>query len=146
MNDDDEIASEMIEEVNRQAYGHRYAPKPKWRRNVRGKKAGVTSLFAMTLDDIVRQGPLMIIEREAKQAAREAADRTARMLLDALTEARAKLDMSNETNFMAALVIDGQIKTLRRILHDHLTIEEVRAQTRERVRRFRERRKRPVSP
>jgi hypothetical protein len=132
---------ELIEEANRQAYAHRYAPKSKRRRNARHQAAPVTSLFAMTLDDIVRQGPLTIIEREAKQAAREAADRTARALLDALTQARQEIDDSDIDRQLSAMVIDGQIKTLRRVLHDHPTIDEVRAQTRARVRRFRERRK-----
>jgi hypothetical protein len=160
MPDDDKITPEMIEEANRLAYG----PKRKKRRppvtldeiearSAKGPDGEVMGMimrgvmarhrqrrnsdipFPVTWADLIRNGgPLAYMRAAAARAAKQAAGEEARYWLDLLAENRPDDDK-------IAGVIDGYIKTLRRIVGERPPIEEVRARTRERVRRFRERRR-----
>jgi hypothetical protein len=89
----------------------------------------------MTFDDLVRAGgPRAYIEA----AARNGAEREARFWLDVVRDMRTRLDPDDNAG---ALMADGYIKEIRRILRERQSLAEARAKNRERVRRHRARRR-----
>jgi hypothetical protein len=90
----------------------------------------------MTLDELFRAGGPQTLIRKAE---RRAGDDEARLWLNVLEAASPKLDASD--NLVLHVTVQDEIRSLRKRLGLKPSIDEVRAQTRERVRRFRERAK-----
>jgi hypothetical protein len=89
----------------------------------------------MTFDELVSAGgPRALIDA----AARNGAEREARFWLDAVRDMRTRM---GPDDIAGALMADGYIKEIRRILHERQSLAEARAVSRERVRRHRERRR-----
>jgi hypothetical protein len=87
--------------------------------------------FPATWDELVEAGgPDAFIRR----AEREAGDHEARNWLATLEGHKL-----NPDDGLLYCIVESWIKSLRRRLHEHPSPEAVRAQTRERVRQFRER-------
>lgn len=104
--------------------------KPKRRRPCNARAEAPT--LPITLDDLARLvgGPFALVE----QAERRAGDEEARFWLDVLEAC----DIS-EAHFSLQILVPSWIKSLRKRLGVRPTPDTVRAQTRERVRRYRER-------
>jgi hypothetical protein len=92
----------------------------------------------LSLDDLIDAGgPIVLVHNAAAQAAAQTAHTEARRWLNRLT--KIKTNASSDT--VLAKTIEDYIRALRRIVGERPGIDEVRAQTRERVRRFRERKR-----
>jgi hypothetical protein len=96
-----------------------------------------------TWRDLIRAGgPLVYMRAAGLRAAKEAELEEAQRWLGWLEQNRPEVDAdSHPDDITIARLVDRYIKTLRRILGEPTPIDEVRAQTRRRVRRFRERRR-----
>jgi hypothetical protein len=112
--------------------------KPK-RRYVR-RKPRRNAPYAMSLAALRKAGGP---ERLAQRAAEQAVTEERKHWLELLLNIKATLDACNDPDdFDDRVYVEMQIKELRRRLGIATPIETVRAQTRERVRRFRERQRR----
>jgi hypothetical protein len=90
----------------------------------------------MTVDELFRAGGPQALIREAE---RRAGDAEARFWLSVLETAGPRLDGAE--NLLLPVMVQDAIRSLRKRLGLKPRIDEVRAQTRERVRRFREKAK-----
>ena len=97
------------------------------------------SLPTTLSERIASGGPGALIRRAAARAAKEAATREGLFWLAVLEEIAAKSTVGDDPGDQA--YVTGTIRALRRRFGLKRPLEEVRAQTRERVRRHRERRK-----
>jgi hypothetical protein len=160
---DDKITPEMIEEANRRAYGprkkKRLPPISLDEFQVRGNRIGervgnsilgmvlrgrmarqrqrrnadLPDCAACTWAELIRcGGPLAYLRVAAEKAAKQAAREEAHHWLDFLEE-------NPPDDEEIAAQVARYIKALKRIAGIQPTADEIRAQTRERVRRFRER-------
>jgi hypothetical protein len=96
--------------------------------------------FPMSLDELFRAGGPQALIREAE---RQAGDNEARFWLSVLETAGPRLEGAE--NLLLPVMVQAQIRSLRKRLGLKPPIKEVRAKTRERVRRHRERAK-GISP
>jgi hypothetical protein len=112
-------------------------------RNKRKRTARVTDddiPLPLTLSELIKAGgPMTFVRLAGERARRDAVLEEARSWLDMLAQQRTEIDKnSSEDDFFMAMMIEGYVKTLRRVLHEPPPLDERRAQTRERVRRFRQ--------
>ena len=111
-------------------------PKPRVVRNA----SSVGAALPRSLDELARipGGPFALIE----QAERQAGDAEARFWLDVLEHHVAQALAKGVTgdDLMLSAIVHGWLKSLRQRLGIKPSLEAIRAQTRERVRRLRARR------
>jgi hypothetical protein len=170
MSDDDKLTPEEILKANQRAFGRqsgrkkREPPPPldeieaRFAEGPLGEVIGIeargvvarTRLSRMAdppppttwLDLIKQGGPMVHVGAAAWRAYRKAAREEAGRWLEILEENRPEIDAdSGRDDVVIASIINGYVKTLRRAAGVRPPLEEVRAQTRERVRRLRERRR-----
>jgi hypothetical protein len=95
----------------------------------------------LTLRELIKSGgPIPLVRAAGERARRDAVLEEARSWLDTLMQQRIVLDpTSSFDDTTLAGMIEDYIRSLRRILHQRSPLDERRAQTRARVRRFRQR-------
>jgi len=90
----------------------------------------------LTLDNLIDAGgPMAFVRKAAEEAARQEAEQWAEIVASAL----AKYEASGNPELTVVLMMQSWLKQMRRIAGMKPSVDEVRAQTRERVRRYRER-------
>jgi hypothetical protein len=109
--------------------------KPK--RRHAGNAATTEQVLPMSLDELVRipGGPFALIE----QAEQRAGDEVASFWLGVLEQHVPQIPVEDMGDVMLSAIAQSWIKSLRKRLGIRPSPDEVRAQTRERVRRFRAR-------